>query len=123
MMRQQLQQLSKSELIEIILQQQTLIEQLQARVAELEEQIKRLTQPPKDATNSSVPPSKTRKPNRPGREPKKKRGPKQGHQGRSRKCQEPDEGGDYMLTTGRLQSRRRRTCGGYSSIPRARRGR
>ncbi len=46
-MRQQLQQLSKSEVIEVILQQQARIEQLQARVAQLEEQIKRLTQPPR----------------------------------------------------------------------------
>ena len=46
MRRKQLQQLSKPELIEIILRQQALIEQLQARVAELEEQIKRLTEPP-----------------------------------------------------------------------------
>ncbi len=60
MIRQQLQQLSKSELIAVILQQQALIEQLQARVAELEEQIKRLTQPPKDCSNSSVPPGPAR---------------------------------------------------------------
>ena len=103
-MRQQLQQLSKSELIEIILQQQAVIEQqqarilqqqglseqLQARVAELEEQIKRLLQPPKDSSNSSIPPSKTQKPNRSQSKPKKKRGPKPGHRGRSRKRQEPD---------------------------------
>ena len=60
MIRQQLQQLSKSELIAPILQQQAPIEQLQARVAELEEQIKRLTQPPKACSNSSVPPGPAR---------------------------------------------------------------
>ncbi len=97
MTRQELEQLSKAELIEIILQQQTtmlqqqaLTEQLQARVAELEDLIKRLTQPPKDASNSSTPPSKTRKPNRPERRSKAKRGPKPGHEGRSRKRQAPD---------------------------------
>jgi len=89
MTRKQLEQLLKAELIEIILQQQALIEQLQARVAELERAINRLTQPPKDASNSSTPPSQTRKPNRPERKPKKKRGPKPGHQGRSRRRQEP----------------------------------
>jgi len=56
MTRKQLQQLSKPQLIQIILRQQALIEQLQAWVAELEEQINRLTEPPKDCTNSSIPP-------------------------------------------------------------------
>ncbi len=83
MTREQLEQLSKATLIEIVLD-------LQARLAALEDQVKRLTQPPKDASNSSTPPSKTRKPNRADRKPKKKRGPKPGHQGRSRKRQEPE---------------------------------
>ena len=96
MTREQLQQLSKDELIDIILRQQDIIElqqarieQLEARGAQLEAQIERLTEPPKDHTNSSVPPSKSRKPNRdsPGHS---KRGPKQGHRGHSRKRQEPD---------------------------------
>jgi len=97
MTRKQLQQLSKSQLIDIILQQQAtihqqqaLIEQLQARVAELEEQIKQLTQPPKDCSNSSVPPSKSPKPSRQPAKPVKKRGPKAGHRGASRKRQPPD---------------------------------
>ncbi|MEA3401681.1 MAG: IS66 family transposase, partial [Armatimonadota bacterium] len=47
------------------------------------------TGPPKDHTNSSVPPSKSRKPNRGGRS-NAKRGPKKGHQGHSRRRQEPD---------------------------------
>jgi hypothetical protein len=96
MTREQLRQLSKDELIDIILRQQEIIElqqarieQLEARVAQLEAQIERLTGPPKDHTNSSVPPSKSRKPNRdsPGQS---KRGPKKGHRGHSRKRQEPD---------------------------------
>ena len=64
MPRTQLQQLAQPELIEIILRQQALIQQLQARVAELEEQIKRLIEPPKDCINSSIPPSQSPKPNR-----------------------------------------------------------
>ncbi|MFQ5830920.1 MAG: IS66 family transposase [Candidatus Methylomirabilia bacterium] len=72
------------------LQHQALIERLRARIGELEELIKRLTQPPKDCSNSSVPPSKTRKPNPPPSRPKNKRGPKHGHRGRSRKRQQPD---------------------------------
>ena len=97
MTRQQLQQFSKAELIEIILRQQTLIEQLQqtiaqlhSRVADLEEQIKRLTQPPKDCSNSSVPSSQSPKPNHHHAQRKKKRGPKPGHRGASRKRQPPD---------------------------------
>jgi len=96
MTRQELEQLSKAELIEIILQQQatilqqqSLIAHLQAAVAELQEQLRRLTQPVKDASNSSLPPSQTRKPNRPAGQAPKKRGPKPGHEGRSRRRQEP----------------------------------
>jgi len=83
MTREQLEQLSKAELIEAVLD-------LQARLAALEDQVNLLTQPSKDASNSSVPPSKTRKPNRPDRKPTQKRGPKPGHEGRGRKRQEPD---------------------------------
>ena len=89
MTREQLQQLSKDELIEIILRQQEIIEQLQARVAAWEAQVERLTDPPKDHTNSSFPPSRSRKPNHGGRS-NAKRGPEKGHQGRSRRRQEPD---------------------------------
>ncbi len=74
MTRQQLQQLSKDELIEIILGQQVLIEELQARVSELEAQVERLTRPAKDCANSSVPPSQSRKPNSGGQN-KSNRGP------------------------------------------------
>jgi transposase len=87
---QQLQELSKAELIEIILEQHALILQLQAQIAELQEQLKRLTRPSKDASNSSVPPSQTRKSNRPGAKSSKKRGPKPGHPGHSRERQAPD---------------------------------
>ena len=89
MTREQLQQLSKDELIDIILRQQTYIERLETRVAQLEARVERLTGPPKDHTNSSVPPSQSRKPNRDG-PGQSKRGPKKGHRGHSRKRQEPD---------------------------------
>lgn len=81
MNRKQLQQLSKPELIDVILQ-------LQTRVAQLEKQIKRLTEPPKDASNSSVPPSKSPKANRSHQD--SKRGPKPGHEGHGRKRQKPE---------------------------------
>jgi transposase len=90
MSEEELQQLPKAALIGIILQQQALIEELQARIAQLEEQLGRLTRPPKDSSNSSVPPSKTPKPNRHDSKGRKKRGPKPGHKGHSRKRQRPD---------------------------------
>jgi hypothetical protein len=72
MTSQELLQLSKPQLVQIILQQQAailqqqkLIAKLEARLAELEALVKRLTQPPKDASNSSTAPSQTRQPNRP----------------------------------------------------------
>jgi len=81
--REELQQLSKAELIEIILQ-------LQDRITYLEEQLKQLTQPPKDCSNSSVPSSKSPKLNHRQAKHKKKRGPKLSHQGASRKRQPPN---------------------------------
>lgn len=85
MTREQLEQLSKDELIDIILRQQEIIElqqarieRLETRVAQLEARVERLTGPPKDHTNSSVPPSQSRKPNRDG-PGQSKRGPKKGH--------------------------------------------
>jgi hypothetical protein len=47
MTSQELLQLSKPQLVQTILQQQKLIAELQARLAELEALVKRLTQPPK----------------------------------------------------------------------------
>lgn len=79
MTHEQPQQLPEAELIEIIPGQQALIVQLQARVAQLEEQTKRLTQPPKDASSPRALPSK-----------RVKRGPKSGQPGRSRWRQPPD---------------------------------
>ncbi len=92
MTRKQLQQLAQPEPIENILRQQALIEQLQARVAELEEQIKHLGKPPKDASNSSTPPSQSPQPNRVNCQ--SKRGPKRGPQGHGRSRQQPDLTGE-----------------------------
>jgi hypothetical protein len=49
MARERLEQLSKAELVEIALG-------LPARLAAVEDPIRRLTQPPKDSSNSSTPP-------------------------------------------------------------------
>ena len=93
--REQLEQLSREELIEVVLGQQRMIEQLQvmvvdlqSRVAELEEQVGEGSGPPKDSSNSSVPPSRSPKANR----RRGKRGRKRAgrHPGTSRTQQEPD---------------------------------
>ena len=64
MNREALSRLSKDELIDIILAQARQIEMLAARVAELEA---RLGQPPKTPDNSSLPPSRGAKANKPER--------------------------------------------------------
>lgn len=84
MTQQELEQLSKAELIELVLQ-------LQGQVAELKAELAQKSRPPKTPANSSVPPSAGRKPNRkrsPGKG--KKRGPKVGHVGKSRRRAKPD---------------------------------
>jgi len=82
--REALAQLDREALIEIILRQQALIEQLTARVAELEA---RLGGPPKTSANASVPPSAGFKANRAERRSRKRRG---GHDGISRRRRAPD---------------------------------
>lgn len=79
MERDALAELSREQLVELVLQ-------LAARVAELEA---RLGQPPKTPGNSSVPPSVGFKPNRAERR-RQARGGKRGHQGQSRHRQRPD---------------------------------
>jgi transposase len=66
MTRTALEQLSREELIELVLAQAQMIEALTKGVEELE---RRLNEPPKNSKNSSVPPSRDRKANRPGRPP------------------------------------------------------
>jgi len=76
--------LSKQELIALVLQQMEQIRLLAARVAELEA---RLNIPPKTPSNSSLPPSKGPKANRPEKEKK----PRKGRPGVARKLAEnPD---------------------------------
>jgi transposase len=64
--------LSREELIELVLQQAETIRQLQAEV-------ERLKRPPTTSRNSSQPPSRDWKQNRPGGERRKQRGAKPGH--------------------------------------------
>ncbi|OIO90474.1 MAG: hypothetical protein AUJ92_18730 [Armatimonadetes bacterium CG2_30_59_28] len=58
MTQHELNSFSKAELIAIVLQQQKTIARLEARIADLEEQVQRLSAPPKTPANSSLPSSK-----------------------------------------------------------------
>jgi transposase len=90
MTQAELEKLSTSELIEVILQLQATNAQLQERIAELETQLKRPAKTPK---NSSVPPSAGQKASgskSSRRGAKGKRGAKAGHKGTSRRRAEPD---------------------------------
>lgn len=95
MTREELQSLSRDQLIDLVLQQEALIQQLSAQVATLEARVAeleaRLSQPPKTPANSSVPPAKSYKADRkPAAGKGKKRGPKLGHPGVTRPPAEPD---------------------------------
>jgi len=81
--------LGTEQLIELILQLQTRIAEQDARLATLEQELARLSAPPKTPENSSVPPSAAIKPNRSERRGRK-RGPERGHVGSSRLRQVPD---------------------------------
>lgn len=95
MTREELQLLSRDQLMDLVLQQQALIQQLSADIATLEARVAELearpSQPPKTPANSSVPPAKGYKADqKPGAGKGKKRGPKAGHPGVTRPPAEPD---------------------------------
>jgi transposase len=74
--------------LELVLHLQATVEQLQVRIAELEVQLQR---PKKTPANSSVPPAKGYKAHRrETAEGSAKRGPKEGHAGRTRAAADPD---------------------------------
>ncbi|MDI3281539.1 MAG: IS66 family transposase [Bacillota bacterium] len=115
MTRAELEQLSRDALIDLVLRQQAVIEELQALVNRLQRELAaaqarmaeleaRLGRPPKTPDNSSVPPSKAFKRNRPQPDQPRKRGPKVGHVGVTRPRAEPD-------VTLELRVERCRRCG------------
>lgn len=75
MTRPELEQLSREQLIELVLALAKRVEALEAR----------LNEPPKNSGNSSVPPSRDRKPNRPPREPGARREASVGRAGGGRR--------------------------------------
>jgi transposase len=90
MTHEELERLSPTELIKIIMRLQERIVSLEEQVASLQERLEQLAKPPKTSRNSSVPSSKSDKPNRKRSESAKPRGPKPGHEGHSRTRQTPD---------------------------------
>jgi transposase len=101
--RDELGELGRDELVELILRQQrelaeqrrviaerqARVEELGERVRELEDEVARLSQPAKTPESSSIPPSRGQKANAEHRAGTK-RGPKRGHLGVSRPRQAPD---------------------------------
>ena len=89
----ELERLSREELLELIGRQQAehgaAIERRDEKIRELEEELAQFRRPAKTPENSSVPPSRGQKANRvAGR--RRKLGPKRGHVGVSRVRSEPD---------------------------------
>jgi transposase len=93
--RESLNQLSKEELVDIIIEQSKIIPELQKTIKELQQEIERLkVSRDLDSTNSSKPPSgdilkksETKKspPQEESNQPKKRPGGQPGHQGKTRK--------------------------------------
>lgn len=93
MSQPELNDLSREELIQIILKQAEFIEALQKEVEVLRLKIEKLQKkPPTNSKNSSQPPSRDQKSGRLANRPKRKHGPAQGHEKHERKFVErPDQ--------------------------------
>ena len=85
----ELERLSREELRELIRRQQEELAERDARIRELEEELGQFRRPTKTPDNSSLPPSRGQKADRAVRRGRK-RGPKRGHVGTSRRRSEPD---------------------------------
>ncbi len=82
---QELDDLSRGELYAIILTQAAQIGALQKEMEVLRLKLEKLQKPPKNSKNSSQPPSRDQKPGKMVNRPKRKHGPKQGHEKHERK--------------------------------------
>src|SRR5262249_58888147 len=76
---EQLDQLSRDELLALVKSLLIVIEQQQQRIAELEAEISKLLKPPANSSNSSQPPSRDQKADSPLDKKRKKHGPPFGH--------------------------------------------
>jgi transposase len=89
---EQLDQLSRDELLALVKSLLLVIEQQQRQIAELQEEVAKLRQPPANSSNSSQPPSRDQKTNSPSNKNRKKHGPPFGHSKYSRPLVEhPDQ--------------------------------
>jgi transposase len=98
MTEQELSQLTREELIGLLLKQFAQIEALQASVQQLQREnevlrkkLEHLQKPPTNSKNSSQPPSLERKGNRPGDKARKRHGPAKGHEKHERQFVEHPE--------------------------------
>src|SRR5512147_2564510 len=74
-----LEELSREELIRLILAQREQLARLQADYDALRVKLEKLQKPPTSSSNSSQPPSQDQKRNKPANRPKRKHGPPSGH--------------------------------------------
>jgi len=89
---EQLDQLSREDLLTLVKDLIRIVDQQQKRIAELEAEIAQLRQPPTTSSNSSQPPSRDQKANRPNKKRRKKHGPPKGHPKYSRPLvEQPDQ--------------------------------
>lgn len=96
--KSELEQLTRGDLIELLMKQdeqaqtlQTIVEQLQHENEVLRKKVEQLQKPPTNSRNSSQPPSLDRKGNRPGDKARKRHGPARGHEKHERQFVEhPD---------------------------------
>lgn len=80
MTQQQLDELSREELIQIILTQAKQIAALQKEIEVLQMKLEKLQKPPSSSKNSSLPPSRDQKPGKQVNRPKRKHGPAKGQE-------------------------------------------
>jgi transposase len=92
MTQDELESLSKAELIHLMLEQAKLLAQLQAEVEALKLKLEQRSKPPTNSQNSSQPPSRDQKSNTPKDKRKHRHGPPQGHEKHERQfVTQPDK--------------------------------
>lgn len=99
MIRDELEKLTKEELIELVLEQAQRLTEIEQLMVRMSAELEKLRQeqngprkPPSTSKNSSQPPSRDQKPNKPSDSPKRKHGRGYGHDKAERKwVAEPDE--------------------------------
>ncbi len=79
MTQAQLEELTREELIALVLGQSEQLARLQADYEALQAKLEKLQKPPTSSSNSSQPPSRDQKRNKPANRPKRKHGPPMGH--------------------------------------------